>query len=78
VEGHHHQRLIDVSGERQRADEAARSLEERETMGRIGAMELGLILAVAVLLFGAGRIADIGKGLGDSIRQFKKGLREED
>ena len=47
-------------------------------MGRIGPLELVLIVAVALLLFGAGRISDIGKGLGEGIRNFKKGLREEE
>ncbi|MBM4375317.1 MAG: twin-arginine translocase TatA/TatE family subunit [Deltaproteobacteria bacterium] len=46
--------------------------------GRIGFTELILILVVALLFFGAGRVADIGKGLGEGIRNFKKGLREED
>jgi sec-independent protein translocase protein TatA len=41
-------------------------------------MEILLILAVALLLFGAGRIADIGKGLGEGIRNFKKGLKEDE
>ena len=47
-------------------------------MGRLGPMEIVLILGVALLLFGAGRIADIGKGLGEGIRNFKKGLKDED
>jgi sec-independent protein translocase protein TatA len=47
-------------------------------MGRIGGGELLLIALVALLLFGAGRLADIGKGLGEGIRNFKKGLREID
>lgn len=47
-------------------------------MGRFGATEILLILAVALLLFGATRIADIGKGLGEGIRNFKKGLKDDD
>jgi sec-independent protein translocase protein TatA len=47
-------------------------------MGNIGPMELLLILVVALLLFGAGRIADIGKGLGQGIKNFKQGLKEAD
>jgi sec-independent protein translocase protein TatA len=45
-------------------------------MGNIGATEILLIALVALLLFGAGRIADIGKGLGQGIRNFKEGLKE--
>jgi sec-independent protein translocase protein TatA len=45
-------------------------------MGNLGFGEIMLILGVAVLLFGAGRIADIGKGLGQGIKNFKQGLKE--
>jgi sec-independent protein translocase protein TatA len=42
----------------------------------IGPMEWAIIALVALLLFGAGRIADIGKGLGQGIKNFKQGIRE--
>ncbi len=42
----------------------------------IGPMEWAIIALVALLLFGAGRIADIGKGLGQGIKNFKQGLKE--
>jgi len=45
-------------------------------MGSIGPGELLLIAFVALLVFGAGRVADIGKGLGQGIRNFKEGLRD--
>ena len=45
-------------------------------MGSIGAPELLVIARLALLLFGAGRIADIGKGLGQGIKNFKQGLKE--
>jgi sec-independent protein translocase protein TatA len=44
--------------------------------GSLGPAELALIALIALLLFGAGRIADIGKGLGQGISNFKKGLKE--
>jgi sec-independent protein translocase protein TatA len=47
-------------------------------MGSIGPLEILIIALVALLLFGAGRIADIGKGLGQGIKNFKQGLREAD
>jgi sec-independent protein translocase protein TatA len=47
-------------------------------MGNIGPGELLIIALIALLLFGAGRIADIGKGLGQGIRNFKEGLKEGD
>jgi sec-independent protein translocase protein TatA len=45
-------------------------------MANLGPLEIGMILIVIVLLFGAGRIADVGKGLGQGIKNFKQGLRE--
>jgi sec-independent protein translocase protein TatA len=47
-------------------------------MGNIGVTEILLVALVALLLFGAGRIADIGKGLGQGIKNFKQGLKEAD
>ncbi len=46
-------------------------------MGSIGPMELMIVALIALLLFGAGRIADIGKGLGQGIKNFKQGLKDE-
>ncbi len=44
----------------------------------VGPMELMIVAALALLLFGAGRIADVGKGLGQGIKNFKQGLKEAD
>ena len=41
-------------------------------------MELVVIGLIAILLFGAGRIASVGKGLGQAVSNFKKGLKEAD
>lgn len=43
--------------------------------GRIHFWELLVILAVALLLFGPGRIGGIGKALGKSINEFKNELK---
>ncbi len=45
-------------------------------MGDVGPMELLIILAIVVVLFGASRIGDIGKGLGRGIREFRHELHE--
>lgn len=45
-------------------------------MPNLGPLEFIVITTVALLLFGAGRIADIGKGLGQGIKNFKHGLSE--
>ncbi len=47
-------------------------------MGNIGFPEILMVALIALLLFGAGRIADIGKGLGQGIKNFKQGLKEAD
>jgi len=41
-----------------------------------GAPELVIILAIVVVLFGATRIGDIGKGIGRGIREFRREIRE--
>ena len=40
-----------------------------------GAPELLIILAIVVVLFGATRIGEIGKGLGRGIREFRREIK---
>ena len=40
--------------------------------------ELLLILFIVLLIFGSGKLADLGKGLGEGIRNFKRGMRGEE
>jgi len=51
-------------------------------IGKLGLPELLLILAIALLIFGPGKLAELGKGLGEGIRNFKssvnKGENEQD
>lgn len=49
-------------------------------MPSLGPMELILIFLIVIILFGSSRLAGIGKGLGEGIRNFKKGMKgdEED
>jgi sec-independent protein translocase protein TatA len=44
----------------------------------IGPREIIVILLVVLILFGGSRLSDIGKGLGEGIKNFKKGMKEED
>ena len=43
-----------------------------------GALEIILILAVVLLLFGGKKIPELMKGIGQGAREFKKGLSGED
>jgi sec-independent protein translocase protein TatA len=45
-------------------------------MGRIGIPELLIILAIIILIFGANRLPEIGRGIGRGIRNFKESTRE--
>ncbi len=42
----------------------------------IGMPELIVILVIVVLIFGAGRLPEIGAGVGKAIRNFKKSVKE--
>ena len=44
--------------------------------GPIGIPELLIILVIIVLLFGASRLPEIGRGLGKGIKNFKESTKE--
>jgi len=45
-------------------------------IGKLGLPELLLILAIALLIFGPGKLADLGKGLGEGIRNFRSSMKD--
>jgi sec-independent protein translocase protein TatA len=45
-------------------------------LGDLGFPELLLVLLIVVVLFGPGKLPEIGKGLGEAIRFFKKAINE--
>ena len=45
-------------------------------MGRIGIPELLIILCIIILVFGANRLPEIGRGIGRGIRNFKDATKE--
>jgi sec-independent protein translocase protein TatA len=46
-------------------------------MGRIGLPELLIILVIIILIFGANRLPEIGKGIGKGIKNFKDETKEK-
>ena len=44
--------------------------------GKLGLPEILVILAIALLIFGPSKLADLGKGLGEGIRNFKSAVKE--
>ncbi len=47
-------------------------------MPNFGPTELVIILLIALLLFGVGRLGRLGGELGRGIREFRKGLKEDE
>lgn len=47
-------------------------------MSMPGPMEIIVILLVILLLFGAKRLPEIGRALGDGIREFKRAIKDTD
>ena len=47
-------------------------------IGGLGIPELLIILVIVLLIFGAGKLPQIGGNLGKAIRNFKGGVKEED
>lgn len=47
-------------------------------MPNIGIPELLIILAIVVLLFGAGKLPQLGRGIGEAIRNFKGAMKDGD
>ncbi len=41
-------------------------------MPRFGPLEIGLILVIVLIVFGAGKLPQVGSSLGKAIREFKK------
>ena len=46
--------------------------------GGLGIGEIGLVVLIIVLLFGARRIPDLARALGRSLSEFKRGREEKD
>ena len=45
-------------------------------VGKYWFSELIVIFIIALIIFGAGKLPEIGKALGNSIKEFKKAVKE--
>ena len=45
-------------------------------MGNIGLAELVVLLVVILILFGPGKLPEVGKALGKAVGEFRRGIRE--
>ena len=43
---------------------------------KLGVMELVIILVIVLLIFGASRLRDVGKGFGGAINAFRREVRQ--
>jgi len=54
------------------------AMEDIMGEGLFQPLHILLIIGIALLLFGPGKFADLGKGLGEGIRNFKQAIKEGD
>ena len=47
-------------------------------MGSIGLPELIVILVIVIVIFGANRLPELGRGIGKGIKNFKDATKEDD
>lgn len=47
-------------------------------LGEVGWVQILLILAVIVLLFGGKKIPELMRGIGDGVREFKKASKDQE
>jgi sec-independent protein translocase protein TatA len=45
-------------------------------IGPLGLPEMLIILAIVILIFGANRLPELGKGIGAGIKNFKSSMKE--
>lgn len=56
------------------------SVEEDTNMPHLGPLELGIILVIVIMVFGVGKLPEVGSAVGKAIRDFRRasaGVEEE-
>lgn len=51
-------------------------MEVLALFGPIGLPEMLIILAIVILIFGANRLPELGKGIGAGIKNFKSSIKD--
>jgi sec-independent protein translocase protein TatA len=51
---------------------------QEEEMPQFGVWELLIVLVIVLLIFGATRLKDIGKGLGGAVSAFRSEVKQDD
>jgi len=46
--------------------------------GKLGPLEIALIILAILIVFGAGKLPEVGGAIGKSIREFRKAAKGED
>jgi sec-independent protein translocase protein TatA len=53
-----------------------RKRESNSIMGALQPMHLIIVLAIVLLIFGPGKLPDLGRAIGDSMREFKRATND--
>jgi sec-independent protein translocase protein TatA len=53
------------------------AIKEEESMPSLGWQELMIVLVIVIIIFGAGKLPEIGGAMGKSIKEFKKATDDD-